>query len=113
MRKVNLDEPKITLRLDLKLKKKAATLAKKRGMSISQFVEMLISQTDGESGLGAEQVRAIVREEMTSAHLGQDKTKGKYQTARERSRASALKNPAVISVGGSSTPGQENSLQVG
>jgi antitoxin component of RelBE/YafQ-DinJ toxin-antitoxin module len=64
MRKINLDDPKITLRLDLELKKKAARIATARGLSVSQLIEELISQTDGEASLGAEQIRAIVREEM-------------------------------------------------
>lgn len=64
MRKINLDDPKITLRLDLELKQKAARIAKKRGLSVSQLIEELIAQTDGEPTLGAEQIRAIVREEM-------------------------------------------------
>ena len=64
MRKINLDDPKITLRLNLDLKKKAARIAERRGLSVSQLVEELILQTDGEPTLGAEQIRAIVREEM-------------------------------------------------
>jgi hypothetical protein len=64
MRKINLDDPKITLRLDLELKKKAARIAVARGLSVSQLIEQLIAQTDGEPSLGAEQIRAIVREEM-------------------------------------------------
>ena len=64
MRKINLDDPKITLRLDLELKQKAARIAQKRGLSVSQLIEELIAQTDGEPSLGAEQIRAIVREEM-------------------------------------------------
>jgi antitoxin component of RelBE/YafQ-DinJ toxin-antitoxin module len=64
MRKINLDDPKITLRLDLELKAKASRLAEKRGLSVSQFIEELIAQTDGEPSLGADQIRAIVREEM-------------------------------------------------
>jgi len=64
MRKINLDDPKITLRLDLELKKKAARIADARGLSVSQLIEQLIAQTDGEPSLGAEQIRAIVREEM-------------------------------------------------
>jgi antitoxin component of RelBE/YafQ-DinJ toxin-antitoxin module len=64
MRKINLDDPKITLRLDLELKKKAARIAVARGLSVSQLIEQLIAQTDGEPSLGAEQIRATVREEM-------------------------------------------------
>lgn len=64
MRKINLDDPKITLRLNLDLKKKAARIAERRGLSVSQFIEELILQTDGEPTLGAEQIRAIVRKEM-------------------------------------------------
>ena len=64
MRKINLDDPKITLRLNLDLKKKAARIAERRGLSVSQLVEELILQTDGEPALGADQIRAIVREEM-------------------------------------------------
>jgi hypothetical protein len=70
MRKINLDDPKITLRLDLELKQKAARIAKKRGLSVSQLIEELISQTDGEPILGAEQIRAIVREEMKKSSGG-------------------------------------------
>ena len=64
MRKINLDDPKITLRLDLELKAKASRLAEKRGLSVSQFIEELIAQTDGEPSLGADKIREIVREEM-------------------------------------------------
>jgi hypothetical protein len=64
MRKINLDDPKITLRLNLDLKKKAARIAERRGLSVSQLIEELILQTDGEPAMGAEQIRAIVREEM-------------------------------------------------
>ena len=70
MRKINLDDPKITLRLDLELKQKAARIAKKRGLSVSQLIEELIAQTDGEPILGAEQIRAIVREEMKKSSGG-------------------------------------------
>ena len=70
MRKINLDDPKITLRLDLELKQKAARIAKKRGLSVSQLIEELIAQTDGEPILGAEQIRAIVREEMKKSSRG-------------------------------------------
>lgn len=64
MRKINLDDPKITLRLDVELKKKAARLAQRRGLSVSQLIEELILHSDGEAQMGAEQIRAIVREEL-------------------------------------------------
>ena len=64
MRKINLDDPKITLRINVDLKQKAARIAEKRGLSVSQLVEELIMQTDGEAQMGADQIRAIVREEM-------------------------------------------------
>lgn len=65
MRKINLDSPKMTLRLEPELKKKAARLAVARGLTVSQFIEELIFQADGSPTLGPEQIRAIVREEMT------------------------------------------------
>jgi hypothetical protein len=64
MRKINLDSPKMTLRLEPELKKKAARLAVARGLTVSQFIEELIFQADGSPTLGPEQIRAIVREEM-------------------------------------------------
>jgi hypothetical protein len=64
MRKINLDSPKMTLRLEPELKKKAARLAIARGLTVSQFIEELIFQADGSPTLGPEQIRAIVREEM-------------------------------------------------
>jgi len=65
MRKINLDSPKMTLRLEPELKKKAARLAVARGLTVSQFIEELIFQADGSPTLGPEQIRAIVREEMS------------------------------------------------
>ena len=65
MRKINLDSPKMTLRLEPELKKKAARLAIARGLSVSQLIEELIFQADGSPTLGPEQIRAIVREEMS------------------------------------------------
>jgi len=71
MRKINLDDPKITLRLNLDLKKKAARIAERRGLSVSQLVEELILQTNGDPTLGAAQIRAIVREEMEARDKAQ------------------------------------------
>ena len=65
MRKINFDSPKMTLRLQPELKKKAARLALARGSSVSQLIEELIFQADGSPTLGPEQIRAIVREEMS------------------------------------------------
>lgn len=55
----------MTLRLEPELKKKAARLAVARGLTVSQFIEELIFQADGSPTLGPEQIRAIVREEMS------------------------------------------------
>lgn len=65
MRKINLDSPRMTLQLEPELKKKASRLAVARGLSVSQLIEELIFQADGSPTLGPEQIRAIVREEMS------------------------------------------------
>lgn len=63
MRKINLDEPKITLRLAPALKRRAAQIAAARGLSISQLVEDLIRNAE-ESLITTEVVRGIVRDEI-------------------------------------------------
>ena len=63
MRKINLDDPKITLRLAPALKRRAAEIAKARGLSISQLVEDLIRNAE-ETLLTTEVVRGIVRDEI-------------------------------------------------
>jgi antitoxin component of RelBE/YafQ-DinJ toxin-antitoxin module len=63
MRKINFSEPKITLRLTPKLKRKAAEIAENRGLSISQLVEELLRQASNDP-MTAEIVRGIVNDEL-------------------------------------------------
>jgi antitoxin component of RelBE/YafQ-DinJ toxin-antitoxin module len=63
MRKINFSEPKITLRLTPKLKRKAAEIAENRGLSISQLVEELLRQASSDP-MTAEIVRGIVNDEL-------------------------------------------------
>lgn len=70
MRKINLDAPKITLRLAPALKRRAAEIAKTRGLSISQLVEDLIRNAD-EVLLTTEIVRGIVRDEIQKSPRSQ------------------------------------------
>jgi hypothetical protein len=73
MRVVNLKAPKITIYLDLGLKKKAAEMAKSRGLSFSQLINDLIRHAN-KSPLSEEMVRAIVRDEFKQL-IGRDEPK--------------------------------------
>lgn len=63
MRRVNLNDTKLTLHVSTAAKRKAAEIAKRRGLSISQLVDELIRQADGDS-LNADTLRSIVSEEL-------------------------------------------------
>lgn len=63
MRRVNLNDTKLTIRVSTDAKRKAAEIAKRRGLSISQLVDELISQAE-ETKLDEETLRAIVSEEL-------------------------------------------------
>jgi hypothetical protein len=63
MRRVNLNDTKLTIRVSTAAKRKAAEIAKRRGLSISQLVDELISQAE-ETKLDEETLRAIVSEEL-------------------------------------------------
>jgi hypothetical protein len=63
MRRVNLNDSRLTIRISTLAKKKAARIAKQRGLSISQLVEELIRHS--ESGVLTEsKLRAILSEEI-------------------------------------------------
>lgn len=63
MRRVNLDDTKLTIRVSKAAKRKASEVAAKRGLSISQLVDELIRQADG-GAITPRAVRAIVSEEL-------------------------------------------------
>lgn len=63
MRRVNLNDSKLTIRISTASKRKASEIAGKRGLSISQLVDELIRLADGGS-LTAGTVRSIVSEEL-------------------------------------------------
>lgn len=63
MRRVNLNDTKLTIRVSTDAKRKAAEIAKRRGLSISQLVDELIRQAE-ETKLDEETLRAIVSEEL-------------------------------------------------
>jgi len=63
MRRVNLNDTKLTIRVSTDAKRKAAEIAKRRGLSISQLVDELISQAE-ETKLDEETLRTIVSEEL-------------------------------------------------
>ena len=62
-RRVNLNDTKLTIRVSTDAKRKAAEIAKRRGLSISRLVDELISQAE-ETKLDEETLRAIVSEEL-------------------------------------------------
>jgi hypothetical protein len=63
MRRVNLNDTKLTIRVSTAAKRKAAEIAKRRGLSISQLVDELITEAE-ETKLDEETLRAIVSEEL-------------------------------------------------
>jgi hypothetical protein len=63
MRRVNLNDTKLTIRVSTDAKRKAAEIAKKRGLSISQLVDELIMQAE-ETKLDEGTLRTIVSEEL-------------------------------------------------
>ena len=63
MRRVNLNDTKLTIRVSTASKRKAAEIAKRRGLSISQLVDELISQAE-ETKLDESTLRSIVSEEL-------------------------------------------------
>lgn len=63
MRRVNLNDTKLTIRVCTASKRKAAAIAKRRGLSISQLVDELIKQAE-ETKLDEETLRTIVSEEL-------------------------------------------------
>jgi hypothetical protein len=79
MRRVNLNDTKLTIRVSTDAKRKAAEIAKRRGLSISQLVDELISQAE-ETKLDEETLRTIVSEEL-------EKWGGSANTAKLRGRS--------------------------
>jgi hypothetical protein len=63
MRRVNLNDTKLTIRVSTASKRKAAEIAKRRGLSISQLVDELIGQAE-ETKLDEATVRVIISEEL-------------------------------------------------
>lgn len=63
MRRVNLNDSKLTIRISVSAKRKAAELAERRGLSISQLVDELIRQAETEA-LTSDTLRAIVGDEL-------------------------------------------------
>jgi predicted DNA-binding ribbon-helix-helix protein len=63
MRRVNLNDTKLTIRVSTDAKRKAAEIAKRRGLSISQLVDELIRKAE-ETKLDAGTLRTIVSEEL-------------------------------------------------
>jgi predicted HicB family RNase H-like nuclease len=63
MRKINFEDPKITLRITPTLKRRAAEIAEARGLSVSQLVEDLIRNAESHL-ITAEIVRGIVQDEL-------------------------------------------------
>jgi hypothetical protein len=63
MRRVNLNDTKLTIRVSTASKRKAAAIAKRRGLSISRLVDELIGQAE-ETKLNEETLRTIVSEEL-------------------------------------------------
>jgi hypothetical protein len=63
MRRVNLNDTKLTIRVSTDSKRKAVEIAKRRGLSISQLVDELIGQAE-ETKLDESTLRAIVSEEL-------------------------------------------------
>lgn len=63
MLRVNLNDTKLTLRISMSAKRKAAEIAERRGLSISQVVDGLIRQAETES-LTLDTLRTIVSNEL-------------------------------------------------
>jgi hypothetical protein len=63
MRRVNFNDTKLTIRVSTASKRKAAEIAKRRGLSISQLVDELIGQAE-ETKLDESTLRTIVSEEL-------------------------------------------------
>ena len=81
MRRVNLNDTKLTIRVSTAAKRKAAEIAKRRGLSISQLVDELISQAE-ETKLDEETLRAIVSEELEKWGGSPKEAKPKKRSAR-------------------------------
>ena len=81
MRRVNLNDTKLTIRVSTASKRKAAEIAKRRGLSISQLVDELISQVE-ETKLDESTLRTIVSEELEKWGGSPKEAKPKKQQAR-------------------------------
>lgn len=65
MSRINIDSPKITLRLDPRHKAKASRIAAARGLSVGQLIEELINSTEEyPPAPAAADLRAMIREEI-------------------------------------------------
>ena len=83
MRRVNLNDSKLTIRISTASKRKALEIATKRGVSISHLVDELIRQADGGS-LNPNTVRTIVSEELRKWATPTD-PKGRRKVVKARS----------------------------
>ena len=85
MRRVNLNDSKLTIRISTAAKRKASEIAAGRGLSISQLVDELIRQAD-DGPPSASAMRSIVSEELQkwSSSSG-GKAKRRREAARGRS----------------------------
>ena len=81
MRRVNLNDTKLTIRVSTASKRKAAEIAKQRGLSISQLVDELISQAE-ETKLDESTLRTIVSEELKKWGGSPKEAKPKKRQAR-------------------------------
>ena len=63
MRRVNLNDSRLTIRISTLAKRKAARISKQRGLSISQLVEELIRHADT-GALTESKLRTILAEEI-------------------------------------------------
>lgn len=81
MRRVNLNDTKLTIRVSTASKRKAAEIAKRRGLSISQLVDELISQAE-ETKLDESTLRTIVSEELEKWGGSPKEAKPKKRPAR-------------------------------
>jgi hypothetical protein len=80
MRRVNLNDTKLTIRVSTDAKRKAAEIAKRRGLSISQLVDELIRQAE-ETKLDEDTLRTIVSEELEKWGRSASTAKGAGQPA--------------------------------
>ena len=80
MRRVNLNDTKLTIRVSTDAKRKAAEIAKRRGLSISQLVDELIRQAE-ETKLDEDTLRTIVSEELEKWGRSASTAKGAGQSA--------------------------------